>query len=84
MSGKQIKKLKESATNKAIKVTKLFPLWVMRNKYGFGKKRLKEFAGHYTQLIEDYNNGYLDLEDIAKTIEEETGVNVMESGDNHG
>lgn len=78
MTGRQIKKLKENATNHAVKVTQLLPLWVLRTKYGFGKKRLLEFSDHYADLMESYSEGYLDLEDIMTALEDETGINFYE------
>lgn len=78
MSIRQIEKMKNDATKHAVRVTQLFPLWVLRTKYGFGEKRLKEFAAHYSDLMESYNKGYLDLEDISEALKEESGVNFYE------
>lgn len=75
LSVKQLQDLKKNATKEAVKVTQLFPVWVLRNQ-GWGEKRLKRFLEDYSDLIDSYNRGYLNLEDIATTLDEETGVRI--------
>lgn len=75
---REINKLKVSATSRAIQITKLFPLMILRDKYGFGGKRLTDFLGHYSNMLDAYNKGYIKLEDIANTIYEETGVKISD------
>lgn len=76
MSVREINKLKESATIRAVNITQLFPLMILRDKYGFGSKRLKDFQQHYNNMLDAYNKGYIELEDIANTIYKETGVQI--------
>lgn len=77
---KEIKQLEnkasKEATEKAVNVMLLFPLLILRDKYGFGPKRLPEFQGHFQELWDSYTSGYLDLEDIALTLYEEAGVKI--------
>ena len=80
MTVREINKLKENATIRAVQITQLFPLMVLRDKYGFGSKRLSEYQKHYNDLWDAYNKGYLKLEDIANTIYEETGIKVGQGG----
>lgn len=75
MTIKQIENLKKNATKQAVKVTNLFPLWILRN-MGWGEKRLNQFLEDYADLLDSYNRGYVSLEDIAKQLYEETGVKV--------
>lgn len=70
------KRVSKEATEKAVNVTLLFPLLILRDKYGFGPKRLPEFQGHFQELWDSYTSGYLDLEDIALTLYEEAGVKI--------
>ena len=75
---REINKLKENATIKAVQITQLFPLMILRDKYGFGSKRLQDFLEHYSNMFDAYNKGYVKLEDIANTIYEETGVKISD------
>ena len=76
MTVREINKLKENATIRAVNITQLFPLMILRDKYGFGSKRLADFQKHYDDMWDAYNKGYVKLEDIARTIYEETGVKI--------
>lgn len=71
---REIEKLKQKATLQAVRVTNYFPLFILRDKYGFGEKRLKEFQEHYLELWDHYNNNRLNLKDIADTLEDEVNI----------
>ena len=75
---KQIRKIKADEYTKGqqetLNIVNIFPLLVLRDQFGFGKKRLERFTNEYLEMIEAYNEGYLDLFDVVKTIEEETGL----------
>ena len=43
---------------------------------GGGDKIENRFLEHYADLLDSYNRGYVSLEDIAKTLYEETGVKI--------
>ena len=74
----QIKQLKEKAvkesTYKAFIIMMGLPLMVLHDKFGFGKTRLTKFSDEIFGLYDSYEKEYVTLEDIIKTIEEETGV----------
>lgn len=74
MTVKEINQLKKRTTNKALSIVNYFPMWVLRTKYGFGEKRIKEYMKHYHDLLEAYNEGYIDLVDIAKMLEKEVNI----------
>ena len=75
---KQIRKMKaeeyEKGQQEALNIVNVFPLLVLRDKFGFGKKRLKRFSEEYLEVIDAYNKDYLDFDDVVKMIEEETGI----------
>ena len=71
---KELQTIKDNATQKAVKITLLFPLWVLRTKHGFGEKRLRELMEQYADLLDSYNKGYVSLPDIAKQLEEEVNI----------
>lgn len=75
---KQIRKMKAEEYKKgqqeALNIVNVFPLLVLRDKFGFGKKRLKRFSEEYLEVIDAYNKDYLDFDDVVKMMEEETGI----------
>ena len=77
----QIEDIKRKATSEAMdfafKQMMLIPLMVLRDKYGYGAKRLEDFIENVADMLDSYNRGYLDLDDIKKTLEEETGIKVI-------
>lgn len=81
LTRKEVDKLKSDATSKAVEIVKLFPIWILRDKYGFGKKRITEFAEHYNELWDAYNKGYITLEDITNQLELETGLEYKDVAD---
>lgn len=80
----QIENLKKKTTDEAIE--KLVPfamaknfyltIMILRDKYGFGKKRLGDVIEYMQDLYDSLGNNYLTLEDIENTIFEETGVRI--------
>ena len=77
----QIEDIKRKATSEAMdfafKQMMLLPLMVLRDKYGYGAKRLEEFIDNVADMLDSYNRGYLDLNDIEQTLKEETGIEVI-------
>lgn len=80
LTWEQIQDLKKQAAKEAIgsviELTLGIPAMVLKDKYGFGKKRLPEALDHMVDLYESYEMGYLSLEDIRKTLWEEGGYMV--------
>lgn len=77
---KQVKKIKDKAylegQQEALNIVNMIPLIVLRDKYGFGKKRMTEYINYYLETIEAYNEDYLKLEDIVKVLKEEVGIDL--------
>lgn len=74
MTIRQIEKMKESSTNKAVDIVSMFPLLVLRDTFGFGEKRLKRYQEAFEEMFKAYNEGYISLEDIADTLKEEVNI----------
>lgn len=53
------------------------PVMVLRDEFGFGKKRLDKFLDSYMELYDAIEEGYLNLDDIIKTLNEETSVEIV-------
>ena len=69
-----IKKIKLEATQNAINFSNLIFLSVMRDKEGYGVKRLKRLYDRMQDLIDSVNQKYVNMYDLKKTFEEETGI----------
>ncbi len=78
MTARELEQVKRNATNTAVQITHLFPMWVLRTKYGFGEQRLREFMKHYAELLDAFNKDYVSLPDIAQQLEKETGIRLDE------
>lgn len=77
-----IERIKQEQTKKAVDVafTLLLgiPIMVLNDKYGFNPEQLQSVTDDMLDLYASYDQGYLTLEDIHKTLREETGVSVVD------
>ena len=73
----KLKAVEMQATKKAFVMMMGFPLLTLRDKFGFGKKRLNRFMDKMMDLYEAYEMDYVDLADLDRTIMEETGVTLI-------
>ncbi|WP_051910481.1 hypothetical protein [Carnobacterium pleistocenium] len=78
----QIDKIKEdatmAATKRAFAIMLAMPMMVLRDQFGFGKKRLSLFTDKVFDIYEAYEDERLSLVDMHETIELETGVVIKE------
>lgn len=51
---------------------------VLRDKYGWDKKRLSDFIDHVLEQYDSFNKNFITLDDLLNTIEKETGVKLIE------
>lgn len=54
------------------------PMMILRDQYGFGRKRLLRFYHDYLDLADSLDRKYLNINDIIKTLNEEVGINILE------
>lgn len=66
-----------NATKRAIVFIMGLPLHVLRNEFGFGRKRLRRFMDYFMRMWEQYERDEITLEDLAEFVEKETGVKVL-------
>lgn len=75
-----IDNIKRQAMNDSVSVATMLmlaiPCMVMRDKYGYGKKRLERFVDECLDLFDSYNKGYVSFEDLHNCLKEETGVTI--------
>lgn len=60
----------------AYEVFLLFGIMALRNKFEFGNARIERWIDEVNDLWDSYNKGFISLEDLKKTIKEETGVTI--------
>lgn len=76
----EIEQIKKDALSKAIDTSFILmlgiPLLALRDEYGFGKVRLERLMDRMLEIYDSFNKDYVTLEDLHKTIFEETGVQI--------
>lgn len=74
----QIEAIKRQAAKDAVQevmeLTLGLPCMVLKDKFGFGKIRLKRFIDRLLELYDSYDKGYLSLEDVRNVLKEEGGI----------
>ena len=78
---KDLIRVKDEATTQAVNIMAVIPLMILRDKYGFGSKRLVRWMRYFTEIIDALFKKYVSLEDMARVIHEETGIDVSKSID---
>lgn len=68
---------RKDSIEKATEFSMAVPIMVLRDEFGFGQQRIMKFAAAFKELYESIDEKYLDLQDILKTIKEETGVEIV-------
>lgn len=71
-----VKKMKEDATNIGIKYALILFLSVMRDKEGYGLKRLKRVYKAAIELADSLNKGYVKWDDLEKALEVESDITI--------
>lgn len=75
---KGYEKGRKESIDRASQLSMVVPIMVLRDEFGFGKKRIDKFIAAYIELYNSISEDRLDLKDIIKTINEETGVKIVE------
>lgn len=68
----------QEAINKAFILMLDLLMIVLRDKYGWDKKRLSDFIDHVLEQYDSFNKNFITLDDLLNTIEKETGVKLIE------
>ena len=81
VSQKDLIRAKDDAITESINIMAVIPLMILRDKYGFGTKRLVRWMRYFTETIDALFKKYVTVEDMARIIHEETGIDVSKSID---
>lgn len=69
-----VKRIKEEATNEGLKGALILFFTVMRDKEGYGIKRLKRLFNEITDLADSLKQGYVKMEDLEQVLFEEANI----------
>lgn len=72
----QRSQMQREVTERSILILIGLSLIVLRDKYGFGKKRLEAFADEFLKQMKCVENGAVTLEELHEIIKKETGMEV--------
>lgn len=73
-----VEKAKKKAQNQAINITWAIFFTVMRDKEGWGAKRLRRLWDEVNELSDSISQGYITVDDLMKTLDEEAGIVLKE------
>lgn len=71
-----VKHIKKEATNEGLKYAILLFFTVMRDKEGYGIKRLKRIYEETTALADSINKGYVKWKDLEQVLKEEADITI--------
>ena len=74
VSKADVDKAKKEAQNKAVNVAWAIFFTVMRDKEGYGIKRLKRIWREVNELSDSISQGYVNVKDLMQTLDEEAGI----------
>ena len=64
------------ATDQVVKLMLALPVYVLHDKWGFGKVRCERFANQMLELYDAYQSGYVTIEDLLQVLEDEAGMTI--------
>ena len=79
-----VKRAKQDALGSSVTVVMAVVFTVLHDKEGYGKHRLRRVLDEVYSLLESLSGRHVSVNDLLKTLEEETGVNLMRDGGTGG
>lgn len=80
----QIENITKDAVQRGTKqgwnVCLLFILHALRDKHGYGRKRLEDVCDSIEGKLELFNDGYVNMQDLVDTLYDETGIEIDVEG----
>lgn len=67
-------KAKKQAQTQAMNITWAIFFSVMRDKEGYGKKRLRRIWNEVNELSDSIAKGYINVKDLMRALDEEAGI----------
>lgn len=69
-----IEMAKQKTVHDAVRITHYLPLLILKNTFGFGEKRLRQFQEDYVEMWQHYNTNDVKLNAVAEIIEGKSGI----------
>lgn len=66
----------KEAAEKAFLLMLGLPVMALHDKFGFGPVRCERFTDAVLDLYDSFDKGYITLEDIHRTLKEESGITI--------
>lgn len=79
----EIEHMRQKAVIDAVRITHYFPLFILKDKFKFGEKRLHRFQEDYVAMWDKYNNQDIDLDQMKQVLLDKSGLIIEESKDTH-
>lgn len=77
----EIDRLKSKYTDKGVNCAFAIFLTVMRDKWGFGHKRLNRLYNQIIDLSETISEGYISIDKLKQILRDEMGINITGGGE---
>ena len=74
-------RIKREITNDAVNSAFTIFLTVMRDKWGFGHKRLTSLYNQIVDLSETISEGYISIDKLKQILRDEMGINITGGGE---
>lgn len=69
-----------AGTKQGWNVCLMFVLMALRDRHGYGRKRLEDVCDSIEGKLELFNDGYVNMQDLVDTLYDETGVTIEIEG----
>ena len=75
-----VKRAKAEVAGSSVTLVMAVGFTVLHDKEGYGERRLRRVLREVYSLIEGISGGHVSVNDLLKTLKEETGINLMRDG----
>lgn len=76
LTASEYRAIKKIATDEAIEYAFAIMFSALRDNFGFGRKRLQELWCKVEYLSDSINKGYINIDDLLQTLDEEAGIEI--------
>ena len=76
-----VKRAKNDAIDEVMRISIMFPMKVLHDKFGFGPKRLEIFVEEFLTTFDDRCDDRFTTADLAEWVKDYSGISILERGD---
>ena len=78
LTSREIEKMRRDAIATTMQIMRVMPMLALRDEFGFGKVRMERYVEKLDSIVQAYNEDRISIRDVAKTLEDEIGVEVWD------